>query len=143
MCARYCLNHARQGKPRSITLTIASYFLVPSFWDQRSVNISWPVRHSPTAPLQVSHLYLSREDGFFQTASTGNTGNGTSNNSLTYVDTAGNTYNRQVNAVLNNITFDQEGGSLAPSTRTHFPSFSPQTKTFGDARLPGGRTVGR
>ncbi|KAK7467151.1 hypothetical protein VKT23_004210, partial [Stygiomarasmius scandens] len=54
--------------------------------------------------------------GFFHTASTGNTGNGTNNNTFTYKDTAGNTFNRQVNAALNVITLDQQSGSLAPAS---------------------------
>ena len=53
--------------------------------------------------------------GSYHTAATGNTGfNGTSNNTFDYVDTAGNTYTRQVNAFRNVITFDSQGGNLVP-----------------------------
>ncbi|KAI9432688.1 peptide N-acetyl-beta-D-glucosaminyl asparaginase amidase A-domain-containing protein [Lactarius indigo] len=41
--------------------------------------------------------------------------NGTSSNTFNYVDTEGNTYTRQVNASNNAITFDNQGGNLAPS----------------------------
>ncbi|KAJ7774829.1 peptide N-acetyl-beta-D-glucosaminyl asparaginase amidase A-domain-containing protein [Mycena metata] len=79
-------------------------------------------------------------DGFFKVASTGNSGNGTSNNTFNYIDLAGNTYTRRVNAALNNITFDEEGGSLAHAkTSVHV---APQNNVFGGARLPGGRTRG-
>ncbi|EEB96963.1 hypothetical protein MPER_03812, partial [Moniliophthora perniciosa FA553] len=43
----------------------------------------------------------------------GNFGNGTSNNTFSYVDAAGNTYNRRVNVAYNNIALDEESGSLA------------------------------
>lgn len=75
-------------------------------------------------------------------AATGNTGNGTSNNTFSYVDLAGNTYDREVNAALNNITFDHQGGTLAPSTQAHFPTFPKEAGVFGGARLPGGRIFG-
>lgn len=53
--------------------------------------------------------------GFFHTASTGNSGaNGTSENTFTYTDTAGNTYDREVSAASNVIVSDHQGGSLAP-----------------------------
>jgi hypothetical protein len=81
--------------------------------------------------------------GFFLEQASGNTGNGTSNNTFSYVDTAGNTYSRIVDASLNAITFDQISGSLAdtqeePVSQTQGPL---QAK-FAGARLPGGRTVG-
>jgi len=81
-------------------------------------------------------------DGFFQEAATGNTGNGTSNNTFAYVDQAGNTFNRRVNAFLNNITLDEQSGTLATTTRAHFPAFTQQSGLLGDVRLPGGRTAG-
>ncbi|KAH9167303.1 peptide N-acetyl-beta-D-glucosaminyl asparaginase amidase A-domain-containing protein [Lactarius sanguifluus] len=40
--------------------------------------------------------------------------NGTNNNTFNYIDTEGNTYTRQVNASSNAITFDNQGGTLAP-----------------------------
>jgi hypothetical protein len=49
----------------------------------------------------------------FTISPVGNFGTGTSNNTFTYTDTAQNTYDREVNAVMNNIVFDYEGGSLA------------------------------
>lgn len=78
--------------------------------------------------------------GFFQTASTGNTGNGTSNNTLSYVDTAGNTFDREVNAALNNITFDHQGGTLAPSGSIRLPFVSDSQAQLNTAvRFPGRR----
>ncbi|KDQ60819.1 hypothetical protein JAAARDRAFT_173070 [Jaapia argillacea MUCL 33604] len=80
--------------------------------------------------------------GYFTISSTGNYGNGTSNNTLTYADRAGNTYDREVNAALNNITYDHQGGSLAPGAQS-FPAFPPWAQpAIPAARLPGGRRTG-
>ncbi|KAG5342751.1 hypothetical protein C0989_008700 [Termitomyces sp. Mn162] len=56
---------------------------------------------------------------------------------------SGELMHRKVNAALNNITLDEQSGTLAPITdhdisKTLVP---PQTK-FTHARLPGGRVVG-
>lgn len=75
--------------------------------------------------------------GFFRTAPTGNTGNGTSNNTLTYVDLQGHTFNRQVNSVNTAIVFDQQSGSLARAKSR--PTLQIQTSNFAKPRLPGGR----
>ncbi|TFK42579.1 peptide N-acetyl-beta-D-glucosaminyl asparaginase amidase A-domain-containing protein [Crucibulum laeve] len=80
--------------------------------------------------------------GFFQTASTGNTGNGTNSNVFRYKDAAGNTYNREVNAALNNITLDHQSGSLAPITTKHSSTPLQSDDKFEKARLPGGRAIG-
>ncbi|KAJ3813211.1 peptide N-acetyl-beta-D-glucosaminyl asparaginase amidase A-domain-containing protein [Lentinula aff. lateritia] len=79
--------------------------------------------------------------GFFEELSSGNTGNGTSNNTFSYVDTAGNTFSRTVRAALNNITFDSISGSLADIEKTPTSHASPQAQ-FAAVRMPGGRTVG-
>ncbi|KAJ3901294.1 peptide N-acetyl-beta-D-glucosaminyl asparaginase amidase A-domain-containing protein [Lentinula edodes] len=79
--------------------------------------------------------------GFFEESSSGNTGNGTSNNTFSYVDTAGNTFSRTVRAALNNITFDSISGSLADIEKTPTSNASPQAQ-FAAVRMPGGRTVG-
>ncbi|KAI0082802.1 hypothetical protein K474DRAFT_29725 [Panus rudis PR-1116 ss-1] len=79
--------------------------------------------------------------GFFTIAPTGNSGNGTSNNTFSYVDLAGNTYDREVNSINTNIVFDHQGGSLAPKQQAHFPSFNTPF-TVAKARLPGGKVVG-
>ncbi|KAJ7046786.1 peptide N-acetyl-beta-D-glucosaminyl asparaginase amidase A-domain-containing protein [Mycena alexandri] len=76
--------------------------------------------------------------GFFMEASTGNTGNGTSNNTFSYVDTAGNTFNRRVDAAFNNITLDEQSGSLSQAPKSHTSS-TKNAGTFADARLPPGR----
>ncbi|KAG6890692.1 hypothetical protein C0995_005065 [Termitomyces sp. Mi166 len=80
---------------------------------------------------------------FFKIAQTGNTGNGTNTNVFTYSDSAGNTYQRKVDAVLNNITFDEQSGSLAPIADHDISKTSvPSATKFTFARLPGGRVVG-
>jgi len=76
--------------------------------------------------------------GFFTESSAGNTGNGTSNNTFSYIDNAGNTFNRRVDAAFNNITLDVQSGSLSrpqktPASSTH------NTGSFAGARLPSGR----
>ncbi|KAF9464706.1 peptide N-acetyl-beta-D-glucosaminyl asparaginase amidase A-domain-containing protein [Collybia nuda] len=81
-------------------------------------------------------------DGFFQLATGGNFGNGTSSNKFNYVDTAANTYNRHVDAHLNALTLDHEGGTLASpvNVETGFPDQpEAQLSMFVGARLPGGR----
>ncbi|KIY70925.1 hypothetical protein CYLTODRAFT_346938 [Cylindrobasidium torrendii FP15055 ss-10] len=67
------------------------------------------------SPLQIENKIHNEQGvvGFFEIRTGGNLGNGTSNNSFTYGDVLGNTYSRTVNAALNNITFDEESGSLA------------------------------
>ncbi|KAJ6547567.1 peptide N-acetyl-beta-D-glucosaminyl asparaginase amidase A-domain-containing protein [Mycena capillaripes] len=75
--------------------------------------------------------------GFFTIASTGNTGNGTSNNTFSYVDTKGNTFNRRVDAAFNNITLDDQSGSLSQGPK-HVSS-SHNAGSFAGARLPPGR----
>lgn len=97
------------------------------------VLVLLPDRHSLALPAA----------GIFQETSTGNTGNGTSINTLNYVDLAGNTFSRQVNADLNKITLDHQSGSLASapsSLRVQAPSG--QEMTMAKARLPGGRSIG-
>lgn len=69
--------------------------------------------------------------GLFQELSTGNVGNGTSNNTLVYIDTKGNTYDREVNAAYNNITYDHQGGSLTFPT-FKFPTFGKTSATFSE-----------
>ncbi|KAH8117599.1 peptide N-acetyl-beta-D-glucosaminyl asparaginase amidase A-domain-containing protein [Phellopilus nigrolimitatus] len=81
--------------------------------------------------------------GFFTEASSGNTGNGTSTDSLVYADTAGNTFDREVSAVLNNITADHQGGSLAPASAFSLPGAPLTQAVLGEvARFPGGRLKG-
>lgn len=95
--------------------------------------------------VQLVTLYRSLtflKAGFFQLAPTGNSGNGTNSNILIYADAAGNTYRREVNAVLNNITFDKESGSLAPTTQARLTPVQVISGSAGQARLPGGRQWG-
>ena len=82
--------------------------------------------------------------GIFVETAAGNFGNGTSNNTFTYVDTAGNTYDREVNAAFDNITSDHQGGSLAPKSQFHFPGFPSTTQmTLAKPRFPGSRFPGQ
>ncbi|KAG6897578.1 hypothetical protein C0992_000166 [Termitomyces sp. T32_za158] len=82
---------------------------------------------------QVTH-------GFYQLMPGGNYGNGTSSNVFKYTDAAGNTYTRRVNASLNVITLDEEGGTLS---NTSFVKPAPGVWTpfvqdhDGQVRLPG------
>ncbi|KAJ7485270.1 peptide N-acetyl-beta-D-glucosaminyl asparaginase amidase A-domain-containing protein [Mycena latifolia] len=77
--------------------------------------------------------------GFFTVASTGNTGNGTSNNTFSYVDLAGNTFNRRVDAAFNNITLDVQSGSLSAAHKTSGIPSTHNSGAFGGVRLPHGR----
>ncbi|KAJ7449814.1 peptide N-acetyl-beta-D-glucosaminyl asparaginase amidase A-domain-containing protein [Mycena latifolia] len=77
--------------------------------------------------------------GFFTIASTGNTGNGTSNNTFSYVDLAGNTFNRRVDAAFNNITLDVQSGSLSAAHKTSGTSSTHNSGAFAGVRLPPGR----
>ncbi|PPR08105.1 hypothetical protein CVT24_010566 [Panaeolus cyanescens] len=108
------------------------------------------------SPLIVASDIQERQTatGFFTLSPNGNFGNGTNSNTFSYVDAAGNTYFRTVNAALNNITLDHQSGTLAPSPVPAVSSarvivqqplgLLPSEDTFGGARLPGGRgnTVG-
>ncbi|KZV71667.1 hypothetical protein PENSPDRAFT_684442 [Peniophora sp. CONT] len=90
--------------------------------------------------------------GAFQETANGNIGsNGTSENTLAYVDTQGNTFTQTVNAASNVIVLNDQGGNLAPSPLppsavpvAHAPLAQP-TPTAVDtpivARLPGGRVL--
>ncbi|KAF8077943.1 peptide N-acetyl-beta-D-glucosaminyl asparaginase amidase A-domain-containing protein [Lyophyllum atratum] len=98
------------------------------------------------SPLIVGSTIKERQitDGFFQLATGGNFGNGTSNNTFAYVDLAGNTYTREVNAALNVITLNREGGSLAPSELANdSPGVFevPLDPVYGGARLPGSKSL--
>ncbi|KAF7294928.1 Peptide-N4-(N-acetyl-beta-glucosaminyl)asparagine amidase A [Mycena indigotica] len=83
--------------------------------------------------------------GFFNISSAGNSGNGTSNNTFSYVDTQGNTFQRRVNAAFNNITLDIQSGSLASKAKTGaIDGEAPNgaQASFAGARLPSGRSHG-
>ncbi|KAI0341818.1 hypothetical protein BDW22DRAFT_280762 [Trametopsis cervina] len=80
---------------------------------------------------------------FFQLASGGNFGNGTSNNQFSYTDTLGNIYRRNVGSVNSSVTYDDEGGNLASSHVPQFPHVNPAELTFLAPRLPGRLGGGR
>jgi len=79
--------------------------------------------------------------GYFVIANTGNTGTGTSNNTFSYTDLAGNTYNREVKAALNKVTYDHQSGTLARGSGPHSSGFS-IASLAGGVRLPGGARFG-
>jgi hypothetical protein len=73
------------------------------------------------------------------------TANGTSINQFSYADAKSNSYYRNVDAVNNTITEDQQGGSLTWDfwpLATGLPEIEPQTvvQTLFPARFPGHRT---
>lgn len=76
--------------------------------------------------------------GYFTITTTGNAGNGTSNNTFAYTDTQGNTFDRGVDAAYDVIIYDQQSGSLATSS---LPPISNTTniQNVPAARLPGGK----
>jgi len=98
------------------------------------------------APFLLGSTITERQiaGGFFEETSAGNSGNGTSNNTFSYEDTAGNTFDRTVSAVDGVITSNVVSGTLAdteegPISQSPLQEF---TGAFAVARLPGGRTVG-
>ncbi|ESK96977.1 peptide-n4-(n-acetyl-beta-glucosaminyl)asparagine amidase a [Moniliophthora roreri MCA 2997] len=112
------------------------------------------IDHSYNRAVQPSPLILASTihnqqtaNAFFQLQTGGNFGNGTSNNTFSYIDAAGNTYNRRVNAAYNNITLDQESGSLAGeklySASLAPPDLQDQVNQvhFAGARVPAGIKV--
>ena len=98
----------------SIPLRVSST-RIRLFLDSVEVDHSYNRTLLP-APFILGTTIVERQlaGGSFQmTGSTSSNGN--SNNTFNYVDSAGNTYTRQVNASRDVITFDSQGGSLAPS----------------------------
>lgn len=84
----------------------------------------------------MSHIGCAA--GYFTIATAGNAGNGTSNNTFTYTDTKGNTYDREVDAAYNVIIYDQQSGSLATSSPSPpTPWAAADSQTVLAARLPG------
>jgi hypothetical protein len=59
---------------------------------------------------------------------------------LTYLDTKGGSYHREVDAVQNNVTYNAESGSLARGGFWGFPWFTAVEEAahiFGAIRTPG------
>ncbi|KAJ7905495.1 peptide N-acetyl-beta-D-glucosaminyl asparaginase amidase A-domain-containing protein [Mycena olivaceomarginata] len=81
--------------------------------------------------------------GFFTIASTGNSGNVSYKTVLrfSYVDPAGNTFNRRVDAAFNNITLDLVSGSLSVASKQHVSNPS-NAGSFAGARLPAHGKLG-
>lgn len=71
----------------------------------------------------------------------GNTGSGNNNNTFTYVDSQLNTYSRVVDAVFNKVVYDQQSGSLAPSSCSTTQD-GPYLFSLPPVKLPGGKTLG-
>ncbi|KAH7914650.1 peptide N-acetyl-beta-D-glucosaminyl asparaginase amidase A-domain-containing protein [Hygrophoropsis aurantiaca] len=97
------------------------------------------------APFILGSTITERQQaaGYFTISTAGNTGNGTNNNTFAYADPKGNTYNRDVDAAYNVITYDQQSGSLAAeSSLPQFP-WASNAQNIPTARLPGGRQAGK
>ncbi|KAG1756769.1 peptide N-acetyl-beta-D-glucosaminyl asparaginase amidase A-domain-containing protein [Suillus paluster] len=92
------------------------------------------------APFILGSVISERQQtaGYFTISTTGNTGNGTSNNTFSYVDLKGNTYTRDVDAAYDVITYDQQSGSLATTALPTFP-WPSNSQSILRARLPGGK----
>jgi hypothetical protein len=97
------------------------------------------------SPHSRSRLFNNYAGGIFVLNSNGNYGNGTSDNQFSYVDDAGNTYWRTVGAALNNITYDQEGGTLAHQYYYYTEALDAMQnadQSVVGVRLPGNRHTG-
>ncbi|KIJ69396.1 hypothetical protein HYDPIDRAFT_79703 [Hydnomerulius pinastri MD-312] len=95
------------------------------------------------APFILGSTIAERQQtaGYFTISTTGNAGNGTSNNTFAYTDTKGNTYNRDVDAAYDAITYDEQSGSLATSAPLPASPFTSNAQNIPAARLPGGRNM--
>ncbi|KAF7789510.1 hypothetical protein EIP86_000456 [Pleurotus ostreatoroseus] len=51
--------------------------------------------------------------GFFEETANGNFGNGTSNDTFSYVDTKGNSFTREISSINSAVVSDKQGGTLA------------------------------
>ncbi|KAF9227924.1 hypothetical protein BS17DRAFT_726591 [Gyrodon lividus] len=93
------------------------------------------------APFILGSTISERQQtaGYLNISVAGNTGNGTSNNTFTYTDTKGSTYYRDVDVAYNEITHDQQGGSLGTTSPPPSFSFAPNAQNVPAARLPGGK----
>lgn len=94
-------------------------------------------------PSNVRLSHMGCVAGYFTLATAGSAGNGTNNNTFTYIDSGGNTYYRDVDAAYNVIIHDQQGGSLAagayspptPYTTNSNPLDVPAPRLPGDKQL--------
>jgi hypothetical protein len=116
--------------------------------DGSSFNASFDHSYDRTvlpAPFVLGSTTTERQlaaGAFFETAA-GNTGTGSSNNTLSYSDTKGGSYARTVSAINTNITHDAQSGNLAPSHAFKFPWFgiNSEKHAFAPARVPKLRRV--
>ncbi|KAI9566425.1 peptide N-acetyl-beta-D-glucosaminyl asparaginase amidase A-domain-containing protein [Boletus coccyginus] len=95
------------------------------------------------APFILGSTIVERQQtaGYFTITTPRNAGNGTSNNTFTYTDTKGNTYDRRVNAAYNVIVYDQQSGSLATSTAASPTPWSNNAQSALVVSLPGGKKL--
>ncbi|KIP09483.1 hypothetical protein PHLGIDRAFT_126231 [Phlebiopsis gigantea 11061_1 CR5-6] len=132
--------------------TLVDDFSFPFTMDFTYINPNWTawvtsVDHSYTRDLMPAPYVMRTRiherqtaDAFFQLASTGNFGNGTSSSTFAYSDARDNTYTRSVSSVNSTITSDHQGGTLAKSGQgPQLTSLSKDTLQMGFAtpRLPG------
>ncbi|KAI0807607.1 peptide N-acetyl-beta-D-glucosaminyl asparaginase amidase A-domain-containing protein [Fomes fomentarius] len=104
------------------------------------------IRNSDPAPFILGSTITNHQlaTGFFHLSASGNSGNGTNSNTFSYVDQNGNTYDREVSVVNNNITSDRQDGTLPPQT-LQLPSISHAANiplVVAKPRLPGARQTG-
>lgn len=107
-----CKSFHSHFKPERTTILITIPFLpVVALFDHSYIRTLQP------APFLLGSTITEHQlaSGFFTISASGNSGNGTSNNTLAYSDTAGNTFSRQVDAVDNVLVLDVQSGSLAPT----------------------------
>ncbi|KAF9264679.1 hypothetical protein L218DRAFT_998188 [Marasmius fiardii PR-910] len=99
--------------------------------------------HSYDRDLLPAPFILGSTIHSHQLAGTTPTAGSTNNNTFSYVDTDGNSFNRRVNAARNVITLDQQSGTLAPASFDSDGVGAPfdGESTFAEARLPGGRRI--
>ena len=90
----------------------------------------------PPLPLACTNTCVA---AFFAISTSGNYGNGTNNNTFSYVDFDGNTYWRNVGASDNNITYDAIGGSLSGDSYALPVSVPLVQGPMVKPRLPGGK----
>ncbi|KAH9177897.1 peptide N-acetyl-beta-D-glucosaminyl asparaginase amidase A-domain-containing protein [Lactarius sanguifluus] len=110
---------------RAMQDTFTYPFLI-GFATPEGTNVIWAQidhaydRELLPAPFIMGTTITERQAASGTEASTGYTfgTNGTSSNTFDYTNTEGNTYTRQVNASNDVVTFDNQGGTLAPTAPT-------------------------
>jgi len=69
------------------------------------------------------------------------TGQGSNNNTFSYVDLGGNTFTRKVNTSSNVILLDQQGGNLSPVQTLRSVPLSPDNESWAARQLGGKKEI--